>query len=124
MQPTAAAPTTAPKRRQTPLGGLDTLTFFATINAVRSRRELAKFRFRVSNRWIGGTHSRGRIEASMGAGGGRSHAREMRGAGHAAGDLARLLLLRKGPRTHPGPARHGRRRDAALRRPLERGEPS
>jgi uncharacterized OsmC-like protein len=68
---------TAPKRQPTPLNGVDTPTLFATIDAVRSQPDLARFRFRATNRWISGTHSRGRIETFTGAGGEHAHAREM-----------------------------------------------
>lgn len=68
---------TAPKRQPAPLNGVDTPTLFATIDAVRSQPDLARFRFRATNRWISGTHSRGRIEAFTGAGGEHAHAREM-----------------------------------------------
>jgi uncharacterized OsmC-like protein len=77
MQQTAPAPATSPKRQPTPLNGVDTPTLFATIDAVRSQPELARFRFRATNRWIRGTHSRGRVESFMGAGGEHTHAREM-----------------------------------------------
>jgi uncharacterized OsmC-like protein len=50
----------------------------ATINAVRDTRALAKFQFRASNRWIGGTHSETRIESFTGAGGEQRHREEFR----------------------------------------------
>jgi uncharacterized OsmC-like protein len=57
-----------------PLNGVDTPTLFATINAVKDQRELAQFQFRASNRWVNGTHSKGRIEGFSGAGGEHNHA--------------------------------------------------
>ena len=66
--------TSAVKREPVRMNGVDTPTLFATINAVRGQPELAKFRFRATNRWIEGTHSRTRIEAFDGAGGRHSHA--------------------------------------------------
>jgi uncharacterized OsmC-like protein len=42
---------------------------FATINAVAAQPELAKFQFRVTNRWQSGTHSRTRVQSFSGAGG-------------------------------------------------------
>ncbi len=51
-----------------PLNGVDVPTLFATINAVRQQPELARFQFRVSNRWVSGTNSQTRIESFAGAG--------------------------------------------------------
>ena len=45
-----------------PLNGVDTPSLFATINAVKENRELAKFKWRASNKWIKGTKSRGTVE--------------------------------------------------------------
>jgi uncharacterized OsmC-like protein len=47
--------------------GVDTATLFATIDAVRSDTELAKFRFRATNRWLSGTHNRSTIHGYHGA---------------------------------------------------------
>jgi uncharacterized OsmC-like protein len=70
-----AQETTSKTRREPmPLNGVDTPTLFATINAVREQPELARFRFRASNRWLRGTHSRSRIESFSGAGGEHAHA--------------------------------------------------
>ena len=38
--------------------GVDTATLFATLDAVKSSPEIAKFQFRASNRWVSGTHRR------------------------------------------------------------------
>ena len=64
---------TMTKREPARLNGVDTPTLFATINAVKGQPELAKFRFRASNRWVAGTHSQSRIEAFDGAGGQHRH---------------------------------------------------
>lgn len=64
---------TAAKRQPTAMNGVDTPTLFATINAVKGQPELAKFRFRATNRWVAGTHSESRIEAFDGAGGQHRH---------------------------------------------------
>jgi uncharacterized OsmC-like protein len=61
------------RRERGPLNGVDTPTLFATINAVKSQPELAKFQFRATNRWLKGTHSRSRIETFSGAGGEHRH---------------------------------------------------
>jgi uncharacterized OsmC-like protein len=63
---------TMTKERQ-PLNGVDVPTLFATINAVRQQPELAKFQFRVSNRWVSGTNSQNRIESFAGAGAEQRH---------------------------------------------------
>ncbi len=64
--------TTMTKKR-VPLNGVDVPTLFATIGAVREQPELAKFQFRVSNRWVKGTNSRSRIESFRGAGSEQKH---------------------------------------------------
>lgn len=57
------------KPTPTPRNGVDTPTLFATLDAVKAQRELAKFQFRASNRWISGTHSQSTIGGFYGAGG-------------------------------------------------------
>jgi uncharacterized OsmC-like protein len=66
-----------PARKVVPMNGVDTPRLFATLDAVKAQPELAKFRFRATNRWQQGTHSRTRIESFAGAGGEHAHAREM-----------------------------------------------
>lgn len=73
--------TTIPSaRRRTPvaLNGVDTPTLLATVEAVGRQPELAKFRFRATNRWLAGTHSRSRMEPFLGAGGEHAHPTEQR----------------------------------------------
>src|SRR5262249_8908738 len=53
--------------------GVDVPNLFGTINAVGAQPELAQFRFRATNRWVAGTHSRTTIEQFSGAGGEHSH---------------------------------------------------
>ncbi|MGK5114102.1 OsmC family protein [Geodermatophilus sp. CPCC 205506] len=48
--------------------GVDVPTLFATLDAVRGTPSLADFRFRASNTWISGTHSRTEIQGFYGAG--------------------------------------------------------
>ena len=48
--------------------GVDTEALFATINAVKDQRDLARFQFRATNTWVQGTHSRGSISGFYGAG--------------------------------------------------------
>ena len=54
--------------------GVDTNVLFATLDAVREAPEAANFQFRVCNRWISGTHSRGSIHGYYGVGEEREHA--------------------------------------------------
>jgi uncharacterized OsmC-like protein len=54
--------------------GVDVPNLFGTINVVREQRELAKFQFRATNRWVAGTHSHTTIESFSGAGGEHVHA--------------------------------------------------
>ena len=61
------------KKDRGPRNGVDTPTLFATLDALRSQPELAKFQFRVSNRWVKGTKSRSRMESFTGAGGEHAH---------------------------------------------------
>ncbi len=63
------------KKDRGPRNGVDTPTLFATLDAVKGQPELAKFQFRVSNRWVKGTNSRSRIESFTGAGGQQEHKR-------------------------------------------------
>ncbi|HEY6572718.1 MAG TPA: OsmC family protein [Candidatus Eisenbacteria bacterium] len=69
-------PSAKPKRTPRPLNGVDTPTLFATIDVVKNQTELALFRFRATNRWQQGTHSRSRIESFYGAGQDHAHVRE------------------------------------------------
>jgi uncharacterized OsmC-like protein len=48
--------------------GVDTAALFATINAVKDQRDLAKFEFRATNTWISGPHSQGTVSGFYGAG--------------------------------------------------------
>jgi hypothetical protein len=59
-----------------PLNGVDTPTLFATLGAVRNQPELARFQFRSTTRWIGGTHNRSTISDYYGAGGEHRHAQD------------------------------------------------
>jgi uncharacterized OsmC-like protein len=53
--------------------GVDVPNLYGTINAVGNQPALAKFRFRATNRWLVGTHSRTTIEEFSGAGGEHTH---------------------------------------------------
>jgi uncharacterized OsmC-like protein len=47
--------------------GVDTATLFATLDAVKSNTEIAKFQFRATNKWISGTHNQSTIHGFYGA---------------------------------------------------------
>src|SRR5262245_10589031 len=65
----------APETRtqKEPRNGVDTPALLATINVVKEMPSLAKFTFRASNRWMGGTYSESRVESFSGAGGEHTH---------------------------------------------------
>jgi len=65
---------TQPRKRE-PMNGVDVPTLFATLDAVAGQRELAQFRFRATNKWMAGTHSRTTVESFFGAGGEQQHKR-------------------------------------------------
>ena len=69
------------KRQPVPMNGIDTPTLFATINAVKGARDLAKFQFRARNRWLSGTHSQTVIDSFYGAGSEQAHAKAFEYAG-------------------------------------------
>jgi uncharacterized OsmC-like protein len=58
------------------MNGVDTPTLFATLDAVKAQPELAKFRWRATNHWQQGTHSRTTMQSFQGAGGEQRHQRE------------------------------------------------
>jgi uncharacterized OsmC-like protein len=59
--------TTADTATRPARNGVDVPTLFATPDAVKGQPEIATFRFRASNRWVSGTHSRSTIQGFYGA---------------------------------------------------------
>jgi uncharacterized OsmC-like protein len=57
---------TATEPRQ-PRNGVNVPVLFATVDAVNAQKELAKFQFRATNKWIAGTHSQSSIGGFYGA---------------------------------------------------------
>src|SRR5262247_1833049 len=55
--------------------GVDTVTLFATLDAVKAHPEAATFQFRADNEWLTGTHSRSTIHGFFGVGEERTHER-------------------------------------------------
>lgn len=47
--------------------GVDTAKLFATIDAIKANNEIADFRFRATNTWVSGSHSRSTISGFFGA---------------------------------------------------------
>ena len=44
--------------------GVDTEQLFGTLDLIKAQPELARFQFRATNRWIGGSHNRSTIRVS------------------------------------------------------------
>ena len=47
--------------------GVDTATLFATLDAVKSNHDIAKFQFRATNKWVSGTHNQSTLHGFYGA---------------------------------------------------------
>jgi uncharacterized OsmC-like protein len=56
--------------------GVDTHQLFSTLDLIRQQPDLARFQFRATNRWLGGTHNRSTIKDFYAAGGGDTTRRE------------------------------------------------
>ena len=50
------------------VNGINIEQLFSTIDLLKEKPELAKFKFRVANKWLGGTHSRATVKDFFGAG--------------------------------------------------------
>ena len=57
-----------PRPTREPRNGVNTPALLATIDAVKGAPALAKFRFRATNRWIGGTYSESQSNPSAARG--------------------------------------------------------
>jgi len=53
--------------------GIDVAQVYGTLDAIAADPSLARFEFRVSNRWITGTHSQGTVDTFFGVGEERHH---------------------------------------------------
>jgi uncharacterized OsmC-like protein len=58
------------------LNGVDVPTLYATLDAVKAQNDIAAFRFRASNTWLDGTHSRSTYSGFFGAGQEMQHRQE------------------------------------------------
>jgi uncharacterized OsmC-like protein len=47
--------------------GVNTEQLFGTLDAIKAQPELARFQFRVRNRWLGGAHNKSTIQGFYGA---------------------------------------------------------
>jgi len=50
------------------VNGIDTDMLFKTIDLIKEKPDVAKFKFRARNRWLAGTHSRATVKDFYGAG--------------------------------------------------------
>ena len=48
--------------------GIDVKALHATVGAIQRDRTLARFEFRATNQWLGGTMNRSKIQGFFGAG--------------------------------------------------------
>src|SRR6185295_7987591 len=65
---TMSTATKATRPAPRPRNGVNVPVLFATLDAVRNQRDLARFQFRAKNQWKQGTHSRTTINGFYGAG--------------------------------------------------------
>jgi uncharacterized OsmC-like protein len=49
------------------VNGINTEQLFGTIDLIKKNPDIAKFKFRATNKWVGGTHCRGTINGFYGA---------------------------------------------------------
>lgn len=55
------------KEKETLVNGINTKDLFKTIDLIKENPDIAKFKFRATNKWIDGTHCRGTIKEFYGA---------------------------------------------------------
>ena len=53
---------------ETKVNGVNLDLLFNTIDLLKEKPELAKFKFRATNKWLGGTHSRATVKDFLGPG--------------------------------------------------------
>jgi uncharacterized OsmC-like protein len=49
------------------VNGINVDQLFSTIELIKEKPDIAKFKFRAKNKWIGGTHNRGTVKGFYGA---------------------------------------------------------
>jgi uncharacterized OsmC-like protein len=57
----------ATKEKTQLVNGVDTEQLFSTIDLIKENPDIAKFKFRATNKWIDGTHCRGTVKDFYGA---------------------------------------------------------
>jgi len=57
----------ATKEKTKGINGINTEQLFSTIDLIKEKPDIAKFKFRATNKWINGTHCRGTIRDFYGA---------------------------------------------------------
>jgi uncharacterized OsmC-like protein len=55
------------KKKETSVNGINVDQLFGTIDMIREKPEIARFKFRATNRWIAGTHNQGTVKDFFGA---------------------------------------------------------
>jgi uncharacterized OsmC-like protein len=55
------------KEKEQSVNGVNTEQLFSTIDLIKENPDIAKFKFRATNKWINGTHCRGTIKDFYGA---------------------------------------------------------
>ncbi len=57
----------ATQKKPTIVNGINTEQLFSTIDLIKKNPDIAKFKFRATNKWVVGTHCRGTINGFYGA---------------------------------------------------------
>ena len=57
----------ATQKKPTIVNGINTEQLFSTIDLIKKNPDIAKFKFRSTNKWVAGTHCRGTINGFYGA---------------------------------------------------------
>ena len=57
----------AAKEKAKPINGINTEQLFSTIDLIKENPDIARFKFRATNKWINGTHCRATIKDFYGA---------------------------------------------------------
>ena len=55
------------KKRETLVNGVNIEQLFSTIDLIKEKPDVAKFKFRATNKWVSGTHCRATVKSFYGA---------------------------------------------------------
>jgi len=61
------SPATVQIERPTPVNGVNVAALFEVIDAVKANSEIARFNFRLTNKWLGGVRTRSTVKEFTGA---------------------------------------------------------